>query len=317
MLLHALPSHSKQVPPDSFFVLSLKTKKIIEQSSIKKSLTWAPILHDWGNRNPSMLEFLIDMNASGVNFDRPIHFFSRLQGTKNPDPVIGVLATVQDKEMVDSSLHAIAETLKIKKKPSPFTRFGNEFLPYEFGRRGSFVYFIAVIKRSPESTVIPNDVYLDEIIQTLPKKSDEKKLPASLSKHLANLKDCSVYLDGSGIVRLAEAFWPSNQWETALPLIETIINRSIGVYIQSNPGNLRVDLRSLTDHNISLGSNVLPPSSSLDLIPGDSPLIAKLNIEPKHLKEMGTTWLDQTLKTFSGGQIDLNFKLSPKFLLSL
>ena len=132
VLLHALPSHSKQVPPDSFFVLSLKTKKIIEQSSIKKSLTWAPILHDWGNRNPSMLEFLIDMNASGVNFDRPIHFFSRLQGTKNPDPVIGVLATVQDKEMVDSSLHAIAETLKIKKKPSPFTRFGNEFLPYEF-----------------------------------------------------------------------------------------------------------------------------------------------------------------------------------------
>ena len=315
MSLHALPSHAKLVPPDSFFVLSLKTEKIIEQSSIKKSLTWAPILHDWGNRNPSMLEFLIDMNASGVNFDRPIHFFSRLQGTKNPDPVIGVLATVQDKEMVDSSLHAIAETLKIKKKPSPFTRFGNEFLPYEFGRRGSFVYFIAVIKRSPESTVIPNDVYLDEIIQTLPKKSDEKKLPASLSKHLANLKDCSVYLDGSGIVRLAEAFWPSNQWETALPLIETIINRSIGVYIQSNPGNLRVDLRSLTDHNISLGSNVLPPSSSLDLIPGDSPLIAKLNIEPKHLKEMGTTWLDQTLKTFSGGQIDLNFKL-PGFNLS-
>lgn len=309
VFLHALPSHAKQVPPDSFFVLSLKAGRIIEQSSIKKSLTWAPILNDWGNRNPSMLEFFIDMNSSGINFDRPIHFFSRLQGTKNPDPVIGALATVQDKEMVDSSLLAIAETLQIEKKPSQFTRFGNESLPYEFGRKGSFVYFIAVIKRSPESTVIPNDVYLDEIIQALPKKSDEKKLPASLSNHLANLKDCSVYLDGSGIVRLAEAFWPSNQWKSALPLIETITNRSIGVYIQSNTGNLRVDLCSLTDHNISLGSDLIPPSSSLDLIPGDSPFIAQLNIEPKRLNEMGATWLDQTLKTFSGGQIDIKFKL--------
>ena len=165
--VQAVPYHAKQVPVDSFFVLSLKGKKIITDSAIKDSLTWAPIINEWSKSNPTFQEFFIDPNSSGLNYNQPIHLFTNLQGTKNPDIIIGLIATVRQQTLVDSSLHSIAESLSVSKKPSPFPRFGNDKLPYEFGRKGRFVYFVAAIKRSVDRGSIPNDVYLDQIIDNL------------------------------------------------------------------------------------------------------------------------------------------------------
>ena len=148
--VQAVPYHAKQVPVDSFFVLSLKGKKIITDSAIKDSLTWTPIINEWSKSNPTFQEFFIDPNSSGINFNQPIHLFTNLQGTKNPDIIIGLIATVRQQKLVDSSLHSIAESLSVSKKPSPFPRFGNDKLPYEFGRKGRFVYFVAAIKRSTD-----------------------------------------------------------------------------------------------------------------------------------------------------------------------
>ena len=89
---------------------------------------------------------------------------------------------------------------------------------------------MAVISRTKQTGGLPNDVYLDEIVRNLLKKPSEKKDTNPLINHFSKLKDASLYLDGTGIVRLAEAFWPSNQWQTAAPLIGTITNRSIGIY---------------------------------------------------------------------------------------
>ena len=196
MSLHALPSHAKQVPPDSFFVLSLKSGKIIEQSSIKKSLTWDPILHDWGNRNPSMLEFLIDMNASGVNFDRPIHIFSRLQGTKNPDPVIGVLATVQDKEMVDSTLANFAEVLGFTKNKGKSIRYKKDNLPIEFGRNGKIFHILGIGPVISDQSSAKQE--LDQFFQLISKRPKVDRFPNSLTEHFSDPSDLSLYIDGSG-----------------------------------------------------------------------------------------------------------------------
>ena len=305
----ALPPHARHVPPDSFLVFSFKPKNILEDSSIAKSQTWTPILNDWTNRFPRLLEFFLDPNSSGLKLNHPIHFFSSLQGTKNPDPILGLLIPVKDKNVVDSSLSEIAESLKVRKKPASFSRFGNEKLPFEFGRKGNLVYFIAVFKRNIKDDSLPNDVYLDEIISSLFENEDKNEFPASLDNHFANLKELSLYIDGTGLVRLAELFWPSNQWQNAAPLIGAISNRSIGIYAQSNPGNLRVDLKNLTPQKKDTEERSIQVTPLLDLIPGDSSLVAKLDFDPENIKELGKNWLDQSLKVFSGGKIDLSFKL--------
>ena len=267
-------------------------------------------------RNPSALEFFIDVNSSGVNLSQPIHFFSRLHGTKNPDPVIGLVASVKNQEIADSSLQSIAEILKVQKKPSPFPRFGDDKLPYEFGRRGSLVYFIAVIKAPGKALSTPNDIYLDDVIKSLPKKLENSKIPASLSAHLSNLKDCSLYLDGSGLGRLTGALGTNNQWQSTLPLIDMIMNRTIGLYVQSNPGNLKIEINNLASNNELNESFDVEESDVIHSIPGDSALIARLNFDPLKLQEIGKDLIDQTLKNFSSGQLDLSNKI-PGFNLSL
>lgn len=311
---NAVPFHAKQIPADSYFVLSLKTKKIISDAFLQDSLTWAPILNDWSNTKPELIEFFIDPNSSGLNFDHPIHIFSSLQGIQKPDPIIGIFASVKNPELADASLHAIAENFKIQKKPSGYPRFGSDKLPYEFGRKGKFAYFVAVISRTKQIGDLPNDVYLDEIVRNLLKKPSEKKIPTPLINHFSKLKDASLYLDGTGIVRLAEAFWPSNQWQTAAPLIETITNRSIGIYANSNQGNLKVEARNLLENNQSK-ENKSSPSDAIRQIPGDSPLIAKWDFDSDSIKKIGSQWFDQTLKMFSGGQMDLSFQI-PGFNLT-
>ena len=201
----ALPSHARHVPPDSFLVFSFKPKNILEDSSIAKSQTWTPILNDWTNRFPRLLEFFLDPNSSGLNLNHPIHFFSSLQGTKNSDPILGLLIPVKDKDVVDSSLSEIAESLKIRKKPASFSRFGNEKLPYEFGRKGSFVYFIAVLKRTIKDDSLPNDVYLDEIISTSLKIKKRTSSPPVLTIILPTLRNFP-----STLMEQVWFVWPSS-----------------------------------------------------------------------------------------------------------
>ena len=121
-------------------------------------------------------------------------------------------------------------------------------------------------------------------------------------------KDFSIYLDGSGIARLVEAFWPSNQWQNVAPLIEWITNRSIGVYAQANKGILKIEVENLTDQNQSI-LKTYSPSASLDWIPGDSPVVAKFNFDPQNLKIIGTKILGQSLKALSNDQLNLSQEL--------
>lgn len=307
--MSAVPFHSKQIPPDSYIVLSVKAKKLISETFIKESTTWTPILNDWSNSKPELLEFFIDPNSSGLNLGHPIHFFSTLKGPQKPDIIIGMFASVGNPERAESSLSAIAENFNIQKKPSAFTRFGSEKLPYEFGRKDKFVYFIAVISRSNQPGKLPNDVFLDEIINSLLRKNSGTKMPATLTSHFSRLKDVSLYLDGTGLVRLAEAFWPSNQWNSAAPLIDVITNRSVGVYAQAKSGAFNIEATNLFENKIRDENRSHSNEEAIELISGDSPLIAQFNFDLTQLRDAGTNWFDKSLNALTGGRIDLSFKI--------
>ena len=80
-----------------------------------------------------------------------------------------MFASVGNPERAESSLSAIAENFNILKKPSAFARFGSEKLPYaNLVTKDKFVYFIAVISGSNQPVKLPNDVFLDEIINFPP-----------------------------------------------------------------------------------------------------------------------------------------------------
>ena len=91
-------------------------------------------------------------------------------------------------------------------------------------------------------------------------------------------------------------------------------NRSLGVYGQASKGQFKVEFKSLLDLN-KTNQNSSPPSPSIDLIPGDSALIARFNFDSLKLKKIGGQWFEQFLQKFSGGQINLAFKV-PGFNLS-
>ena len=140
------------------------------------------------------------------------------QGNKNPDPVLRLIATVGQQKLVDAALFAIAENLKVDKKPSPFPRFGNEKLPYEFGRKGKFVYFVAAIKKSTERRSVPNDIYLEELIDNLFSRTVIKYPLLSQATFPTSRISQSILmvLDSFALRRLSGLA----QWQNAIPVIE-------------------------------------------------------------------------------------------------
>jgi hypothetical protein len=134
-------------------------------------------------------------------------------------------------------------------------------------------------------------------------------MPATLTSHFSRLKDVSLYLDGTGLVRLAEAFWPSNQWNSAAPLIDVITNRSVGVYAQAKSGAFNIEATNLFENKIRDENRSHSNEEAIELISGDSPLIAQFNFDLTQLREAGTNWFDKSLNALTGGRIDLSFKI--------
>ena len=122
-------------------------------------------------------------------------------------------------------------------------------------------------------------------------------------------------MDGTGLVRLAEAFWPSNQWNSAAPLIDVITNRSVGVYAQAKSGALNIEATNLFENKIRDVNRSHSNEDAIELISGDSPLIAQFNFDLSQLRDAGTNWFDKSLNALTGGRIDLSFKI-PGFNLT-
>ena len=292
----AFPNNARAIPTDSFILLSLKAKSIFEKSNLRNSVTWSPLLESFSTANPSVKEFLIDANARGLNLNLPLHVFARLEGSKRPDPVIGGFASIKDTKLFDVILSNTAENLGLSEKPSLFPRYGSDKVPYEIGRKGKFAYIMIIIQSTTGNNKIPNDVYLDKIVDSFSINKDLSKLPNSLNNHLSSLKDISIYFDGSGIGRLLELFGGSSQWSDMLSANNWVTNSSGGIHLSSTPGHIKVEFADYSEDN-SISTDLESANSKLlDLLPGDSPVAASFRFDRKSVQVFTTN----LFKTFFG-----------------
>ena len=303
---NGIPASSQRVPPDSFLVISIEAKTIMDKSSIWKSDVWDPLLQNWAIKHSGLYELVLDENASGLNLRSPLQFFARLEEKDSPTPAFGLIGTASDNERLDQTIKTIAESTGLNKKPGKSLRFGKPGLPYEIGRKGKTFYVLGFLPQAQGKVATDIDMQLDQLFDSFPRKPNLEKIPAPLFTHFKQTSDCSVYLDGTGLARVFDEFIPKTQnfWlNTILPLMDNLTHRSVGLHAFSKKGILEIqaiDYSSL-DSSKSIQIDHLPV---LDTIPGDPPLLARLSLSQSKIKDLVGETIDHLLRTLTTGRMD-------------
>jgi ankyrin repeat protein len=303
---NGIPASSQRVPPDSFLVLSIKAKTIMEKSSIWKSDVWSPLLQNWAINHSGFYELLLDENASGLNLRSPLQLFARLDEKDSPTPAVGLIGSVSDTERLDQTIKTIAESLGLKKKPGKSLRYGKPELPYEIGRKGKAFYVLGFLPQAPGKNAADIEMHLDQLFDSFPRKPNLEKIPAPLVTHFKQSSDCSVYLDGTGLARAFDKFIPKTQnfWlNTILPLMDNLTHRSVGLHAVSTKGVLKIQA---IDYSLPDSAESIPVDhlSVLDTIPGDTPFLARLSLSQGKIKDLVDETVDHLLRTLTTGRMD-------------
>ena len=304
--LSAVPSGGNHVPADSFLVLSVKTETLIGKSKVFQSSTWAPLLEKLALSQPTLHETLLDRNSSGLNLQSPLRFFARVEGKDSSLPSFGLIAMVKDPRKTDGTLAEIAETLGISKKKGKGTRYGKNGFPLEIGRKGRVCYLIGVAPSTQGNGSI--DERLKDFQSSFLTPENAKKLPSSLKIHLNQSSDLALYIDGTGLAKIIEDFWPDDQWKKLLPTLDQLLNRQIGFHFQSNPGVVRMTATEYSGEN-QKAKDRAAPISMLEQLPGDAPLVVRLSFPEHSFRSSAIRSMDHVLKFMSKGKIDKDSKL--------
>ena len=299
-----------RIPSDSFVVVSLNSRTLLQKSHFLSSETWKPILDQWRTENTDIEELLDNPKNSGLNLDVPLQFFVRLQGNPYPSPVWGVLASVEDEPKIDSLLSRFAEKFNLKEKSGNNLRLGNKTLPFEVGRKGKWGYILGLLP-NPRNPPSPDfELQIDQIVQDIFKKRKQVSFPQSLKSHFTHSADASVYLEGVGLSKLIEDFLIEDSFKPILPVFDFLAHRSWGVHIHSDQGKLQASLLDYTDTVSEQNSSLVPdartqPDRLNNQIPGDIPLIAKFDFPQPAFKKTVSSIIDSSLNLLSGGNFEI------------
>ena len=167
-----------------------------------------------------------------------MRFFARLEGKDSSFPSFGLIAMVKDPKKADRTLAEIAELLGISKKKGKGTRYGKKGFPLEIGRKGRLCFLLGVAPSTKDDGSV--EERLNDFQRIFLTPANAKKFPASLKDHLSQNSDLALYLDGTGLAKIIEDFWPDDQWKKLLPALDELFNRQIGFHFQSNQGTIRM-----------------------------------------------------------------------------
>lgn len=303
-----------RIPPESFLVVSLNSKRILQKSDLLQSKVWDPILDDLGSRRPLLKELVEDLEACGLNLGVPLHFFARLEGNSHPTPVGGLLLEIDDSKKADSLLASISATLGLHGKGTGGTRYGKQDTPLEIGRRGKIAYLIGMIPNPRNPPTANFELQIDQLVEEFFRDSDSKTSPDSLRKHLAHSPDASLYLEGTGLSRLLEDFFVQDPIKGFLPAFDPLTHRSLGLLLHSGKGKLNFTLLdySAKTNPIRPSDRVISKDSAQDLfsfLPDDAPLLGKMSFPSDSFKSSVLKAVDSTMNLLSGGNFDANKSL--------
>ena len=300
------PATATRVPADSFFVLSANFDAIFNKSKIKESRVWEPLLNSLNLSNPEFHNLLSDFENNGFNPNVPVQIFARTKNTEKNSLSLGLIAQIADTKKSDLTLNRIAESTGFNPIAANKPRFQKKGIPIEFGRKGRFFYVLGLGPKTTSEQAIT--LSLEKFYQDIPMQPIDGRFPNSLKIFFSTRSDLGVYLDGSGFANLLENNWPDDRWKNFLPLLDPIFSRQFGLHMTSQTGSIKITANDYT-HGIESSSVSAKGLSSIELLPGDSPLVARLSVPKEDFLDSLNTGVDKFLRVFTNNQINKDSKL--------
>ena len=95
-------------------------------------------------------------------------------------------------------------------------------------------------------------------------------MPSSLSNHAKYSADVSLYLEGIGNSRMLENISGNTLLGSIFPLFDPLLQNSFGIFLKSQPGNIKIEARnySLSDQK---AQPAVAPLEMIHQLPGDAP----------------------------------------------
>lgn len=307
-VLTAAPPSANHVPADSFLVLSLKPEALITKSKVLESSTWAPLLQKLALSQPTLHEILLDRNSSGLQLQSPIQFFARVEGKDSSFPSFGVIAMVRDPKKADRTLAEFAEFLGMSKKKGKGIRYGKEDFPLEIGRKGRLCFLLGIAPSTSAKEAASIEERMNQFQSMFPTSANGKKFPSSLKAHLDQSSDLALYLDGTGLAKIIEDFWPDDQWKKLLPSLDQLFNRQLGLHFQSAKGTIRLTATEYSDQT-GKEQDKVARIPMLEQLPGDAPLVVRLSFKGDSFRSSVIQSINHMLKFMSNGKIDKDSNL--------
>ncbi len=304
--LKAFPASTTRIPEDSFLVVSLKIDAMLKKSKINQSKVWNPIIDALTFSLPELKTLFLEPGANGFNLRAPVQIFLRSSNSEKNPLTFGLLASIDDVNQVDQLIENFAESLGFQKGKGKTGRYQKKGIPLEFGRKGKAFHLIGVgpIILDAESS----RQELDKLTRLISSRVKKKRFPVSLDEHFSRISDLSIYLDGSGIAKVVEEYWPEDRWKMLLPLFDPFFSRQFGLQLTSNIGSIKATLVEYSSEKNS-SEKTVQNLKLLSQVPGDLPLVIRLSVPTEGIQKTATQAIDQVLHVLSSGKINKDTKL--------
>jgi ankyrin repeat protein len=318
--LKGMPPSANLLPSDSFIVLSLKGETFLQKTNLLKSKTWEPLVERLAQAYPSLHEILLDRDSSGLKLQSPMQIFARTGKQDFSSPSYGIIIMAEDPKRADQTLAQLAKFLGIQRIKGQGVRYGKTGFPIVIGRKGRSCFLLGVAPVTKAKDAPTMDERLKDFVQSFQAKDQAKELPDSLKTHLDKPSDLAVYIDGTGLAKIIEDFWPDDQWKKLLPTFDPLLNRQLGVHFQSIKGAIKLTATEYSVHadKQAQATHALP---MIEKLPGDAPLVVRWTIPNESFKSATGKAFDHVLKFMSNGKITKDsvlpgFDISTSELLS-
>jgi ankyrin repeat protein len=303
-----------RVPTDSILVVSIDGQKMISKSDILQNQRWNHLFKRLEEAGFPLRSWLSDHNSSGIKWSEPVQFFVRLVEGENPHPQFGAIARASSPELADRAMLDIARSLGLRPSKNNPKIYQRTTQPFAIGREGEFCFLLGnlLLQKTANSPARNQD--LEKFISSLSSSFQPPEMPAPLARHASHSSDLAIYLEGTGNGRMVEAWHGNPIIESILPLFDSLLLDSYGIFFRSQPGSLKIDVHNYSNDKTSPAKQVNALKIA-DQLPGDAPLVGRISLPEEGFHHFLGEAVDMALKLFSANKLGADTDL-PGFDLS-
>ncbi len=280
------------VPEDSFLTLSLRLGKLLEKAEYAKLKHWLPTIENNRGLNESLKAIVRDPRKLGINLKSPTHVFAQVDVEGGKGLILGILASVTNKEALNGHLDALGENFGIEPKKSKGVSIRSKSgLPFLFAQRGRLLLVLFAAPSAMDSPLVQNEEKPSDISDRLNLLAHQildarKKAnpPSPLQTHLQRPYDLSFYFNYENFARFALSYSPDPQFERIIKTLRAL-SGNLSITTQFFDGRFDLKLQHLPKDGKSLFRGPVDPKLVASL-PGDAIAYGGISINRQVLEDI-------------------------------